>query len=149
MDFSKLTVVALRKLAKDIKLRGYSRLRKAELIKFIIKNTSGQTYIEMQVEEQQVGKEKEELCEESCSICLENIEKRKKKTLKCKHTFHNTCVNEWLKVSTTCPVCRNQEDERPTVLIMPRIMPTVLIDQDQLPCTCDVCLRIRLYQRLY
>ncbi|CAI2376522.1 unnamed protein product [Moneuplotes crassus] len=24
----------------------------------------------------------------------------------CKHVFHNTCINSWLKQNNTCPVCR-------------------------------------------
>lgn len=44
--------------------------------------------------------------EETCTVCLENIEKSGKQ-LKCKHTFHNDCIEEWLtKRSKRCPVCR-------------------------------------------
>ena len=57
-----------------------------------------------------------------CPICLETIElvndvsnnahllqERKfinSKTLKCSHTFHKKCINEWLINHSTCPYCR-------------------------------------------
>ena len=44
----------------------------------------------------------------NCSICLECINKSKSNssTLKCNHIFHLGCINEWSKVSKTCPICR-------------------------------------------
>lgn len=56
--------------------------------------------------------------DKSCSICVENIEDKefKKKrhivTLNCKHSFHTSCINEWVKTQTSigtkpvCPTCR-------------------------------------------
>lgn len=49
-----------------------------------------------------------------CAICMEdfNLNETAKK-LPCKHLFHEPCVNEWLKLHGTCPVCRknlNGED---------------------------------------
>lgn len=43
-----------------------------------------------------------------CSICLENIESQdKSKILKeCNHSFHYNCINKWLDLRSTCPVCR-------------------------------------------
>ena len=53
-----------------------------------------------------------------CSICVENIEdnefkkKRHIVTLNCKHSFHTSCINEWVKTQTStgkkpvCPTCR-------------------------------------------
>ena len=42
---------------------------------------------------------------EECSICLTKTNKPKCKT-SCSHTFHVTCLKEWLKTSITCPLCR-------------------------------------------
>jgi len=149
MDFSTLsryTVAALRKLAKDKKLRGFSRLRKAELIEFIIKNTSGQADIEEQFENGENKKsqesEKVETTCSTCSICLENIKNtrkntRKHKILKCKHAFHKACIDEWLRVSTTCPVCRNQEIEQVERRERQR---TITLEIPELFCTCGFCL---------
>jgi Ring finger domain len=44
-----------------------------------------------------------------CSICIDEQEEQKQKSwiqVKCQHKFHETCINEWLKVSNTCPNCR-------------------------------------------
>ncbi|CAA6675117.1 unnamed protein product [Spirodela intermedia] len=44
-----------------------------------------------------------------CPICLS--EYRSGDSLRripdCEHCFHAACVDEWLRVSATCPVCRN------------------------------------------
>ena len=42
-----------------------------------------------------------------CCICLENIkDKRNSKQTKCCHQFHKECLNKWLNISNTCPLCR-------------------------------------------
>ncbi|GFY97458.1 hypothetical protein Acr_11g0017640 [Actinidia rufa] len=45
----------------------------------------------------------------TCSICLS--EYHAKETVKsipeCKHCFHAECIDEWLRMNGTCPVCRN------------------------------------------
>ncbi|KAJ1429495.1 Zinc finger, RING-type [Sesbania bispinosa] len=44
-----------------------------------------------------------------CWICLS--EYNSKETIKlipeCKHCFHADCIDEWLRMNNTCPVCRN------------------------------------------
>ena len=39
----------------------------------------------------------------TCSICLDTIDTSLSFTLKCNHTFHLTCIEEWKKVANTCP----------------------------------------------
>ncbi|KAK9121898.1 hypothetical protein Syun_019515 [Stephania yunnanensis] len=45
----------------------------------------------------------------SCPICLS--EYRPKETLKtipdCEHCFHAECIDEWLRINASCPLCRN------------------------------------------
>lgn len=45
----------------------------------------------------------------TCPICLS--EYCSKETLRCipdcKHCFHAECIDEWLRLNGTCPVCRN------------------------------------------
>lgn len=45
----------------------------------------------------------------TCSICL--AEYLPKETLRiipeCNHYFHADCIDEWLKMNSTCPLCRN------------------------------------------
>lgn len=40
-----------------------------------------------------------------CTICRSNMI-IDKKTLRCGHKFHRTCINRWLDSNITCPICR-------------------------------------------
>jgi|GEM_PF-4473999 len=64
---------------------------------------------------------------DSCSICIDPIEEEGDKKIKvlkdCGHIFHKTCINEWIVINPTCPLCRTivkslsrtiQEPETPT-----------------------------------
>tara|TARA_B110000114_G_C15044387_1_gene378540 strand:+ start:354 stop:1265 length:912 start_codon:yes stop_codon:yes gene_type:complete len=43
-----------------------------------------------------------------CIVCMCEIEENEEcKKLKCGHMFHNTCINNWLKRTLECPMCRN------------------------------------------
>ncbi|XP_065858594.1 RING-H2 finger protein ATL20-like [Euphorbia lathyris] len=48
----------------------------------------------------------------TCPICLS--EYQPKETLRtipeCNHYFHAECIDEWLKMKATCPLCRNSPD---------------------------------------
>ncbi|XP_009410042.2 E3 ubiquitin-protein ligase SIRP1 [Musa acuminata AAA Group] len=45
----------------------------------------------------------------SCSICLEDLEVGGEATeMPCKHKFHGGCILPWLKLHSSCPVCRFQ-----------------------------------------
>lgn len=43
-----------------------------------------------------------------CTICYDNYldDVHVACKLKCKHIFHNLCINNWIKKSKTCPLCR-------------------------------------------
>src|SRR5581483_5332994 len=43
-----------------------------------------------------------------CSICLNPTEKFVRK-LSCSHEFHRYCLDEWLTVHHTCPICRSEQ----------------------------------------
>lgn len=52
-----------------------------------------------------------------CSICLENIINKEVIPnniilLQCGHRFHKDCINEWHKIKTDCPECRNKNSFR-------------------------------------
>ncbi|XP_020230156.1 RING-H2 finger protein ATL20 [Cajanus cajan] len=53
----------------------------------------------------------------TCPICLSEYEP--KETLRtipeCNHYFHAHCIDEWLKMNATCPLCRNSPDPSSTV----------------------------------
>ena len=45
----------------------------------------------------------------SCLICMEDIARGQAvRTLRCAHSFHQPCVDRWLRTSRTCPVCRER-----------------------------------------
>jgi len=41
----------------------------------------------------------------TCVICREN--RGAKIQLECTHTFHKTCIHEWIKYKNECPVCQH------------------------------------------
>ncbi|KAM2934237.1 hypothetical protein FF1_042082 [Malus domestica] len=45
----------------------------------------------------------------TCPICLSEYQpKETLKTIpKCQHCFHADCIDEWLQMNATCPICRN------------------------------------------
>ena len=42
---------------------------------------------------------------EECTICLNELEKDTNKLI-CGHIFHTTCINIWLNIKSSCPICR-------------------------------------------
>lgn len=50
-----------------------------------------------------------EHCEDRCSVCLNDYEELDPiATLGCGHTFHKTCISQWLHVKKNCPLCRTK-----------------------------------------
>ena len=41
-----------------------------------------------------------------CPICLDLIDDNIVKLVNCNHHFHTKCINTWLKINQTCPLCR-------------------------------------------
>ncbi|KAH7846743.1 hypothetical protein Vadar_017626 [Vaccinium darrowii] len=51
--------------------------------------------------------ETESLGSESCAICLGEYEiGEEAKEMPCKHRFHSACIDKWLGIHGSCPVCR-------------------------------------------
>ncbi|XP_062145827.1 putative RING-H2 finger protein ATL21B isoform X3 [Alnus glutinosa] len=48
----------------------------------------------------------------TCPICLSEYQpKEELRTIpECNHYFHANCIDEWLKLNGTCPLCRNSPD---------------------------------------
>ncbi|KVH90007.1 RING-H2 finger protein ATL22-like [Cynara cardunculus var. scolymus] len=48
----------------------------------------------------------------TCAICLSDYKpKESLRTIpECNHYFHADCIDEWLKLNATCPVCRNSPE---------------------------------------
>ncbi|KMZ72895.1 hypothetical protein ZOSMA_158G00040 [Zostera marina] len=54
-----------------------------------------------------------------CSICVMDFEDTEFLRLlpKCEHAFHSLCIEEWLKICMTCPVCRSLVEDTDVNLI--------------------------------
>lgn len=63
-----------------------------------------------------VGTEKERTVsgeDAVCCICLSNyIDNDELRELPCTHFFHAECVDKWLKINATCPLCKYEIGER-------------------------------------
>ncbi|KAL8550300.1 hypothetical protein ACS0TY_008939 [Phlomoides rotata] len=45
--------------------------------------------------------------DEHCVVCLEEwVTCESAKEMPCKHRFHGNCIEKWLKINGSCPVCR-------------------------------------------
>lgn len=43
-----------------------------------------------------------------CPVCLEQYELNDDvRSLACSHTYHRRCIDQWLPIRATCPVCKN------------------------------------------
>jgi len=48
-----------------------------------------------------------ELDFDECPICLERMNVKNYKALKCSHRYHETCITQWLENNSSCPLCRD------------------------------------------
>lgn len=42
----------------------------------------------------------------TCTICFDDMKNNIRGELPCSHVFHLDCINQWLRVSACCPICR-------------------------------------------
>ncbi|KAK9682751.1 hypothetical protein RND81_10G094300 [Saponaria officinalis] len=60
-----------------------------------------------------------------CSICLS--EYKPKEIVRCmphcNHCFHVKCIDQWLKVGPTCPLCRNSPAATPSATPLSELVP--------------------------
>ncbi|KAB2606902.1 hypothetical protein D8674_006619 [Pyrus ussuriensis x Pyrus communis] len=48
------------------------------------------------------------ICGDDCVICMEEFDEGDKcRVLKCKHNFHQECIEKWLATASKCPLCCN------------------------------------------
>jgi hypothetical protein len=48
--------------------------------------------------------------DKTCGVCMsEYVENDILRYFKCRHYFHRECVDEWLKINKSCPMCRNTD----------------------------------------
>ena len=43
-----------------------------------------------------------------CPICFEKISKKNCFSSLCNHKYHYHCINRWVKLHNTCPMCRKE-----------------------------------------
>ncbi|KAF7274843.1 hypothetical protein GWI33_012490 [Rhynchophorus ferrugineus] len=72
---------------EDFSLVMSDRLKTLETVLFDSSSSAGQT---------------------TCVICLDDFKERETiKKLPCHHSFHISCIDHWLKIKITCPLCRS------------------------------------------
>lgn len=61
----------------------------------------------------------------TCSICLGEYAAGEvlRRMPDCKHCFHAGCVDEWLRVSATCPMCRQSPGPSPLATPLSELIP--------------------------
>ncbi|KAH8739434.1 ring finger [Cryptosporidium ryanae] len=56
------------------------------------------------------GTQKSKYCY-SCVICLNNIKDEDLiRSLPCSHIYHHNCIDEWVKIKSSCPLCNTSLD---------------------------------------
>ncbi|KAA0064792.1 putative RING-H2 finger protein ATL69 [Cucumis melo var. makuwa] len=60
-----------------------------------------------------------------CSICLSDYKPHDSVRCipDCRHCFHSDCVDEWLRMSATCPLCRNSPAPTPVATPLSEFVP--------------------------
>ncbi|KAL5190810.1 RING-H2 finger protein ATL52 [Glycine soja] len=51
----------------------------------------------------------------TCTVCLEDREELRKLP-ECMHSFHMPCIDMWLSLHSSCPICRSNATPSPEVL---------------------------------
>eukprot|EP00656_Telonema_subtile_P057750 TRINITY_DN9576_c0_g1_i1.p1 TRINITY_DN9576_c0_g1~~TRINITY_DN9576_c0_g1_i1.p1 ORF type:complete len:199 (+),score=39.98 TRINITY_DN9576_c0_g1_i1:1-597(+) len=47
----------------------------------------------------------------TCAVCLSDFDAGDDlRVLPCKHSFHSACVDQWLAINKTCPICKREID---------------------------------------
>ena len=58
---------------------------------------------------------------EECPICMEPFTNSDFKERQCGHAYHKECILEWENMGRhDCPICRNNDNEVPEELVVPR-----------------------------
>lgn len=131
IQYINMKVPDLKNICRERKIKGYSKLRKLEIIDLIIKNTKIEknkccktcnkkiekeeciTYSNNTYEHLECYNKKNNLhiIKHNCSICMEDIEKEDEFKTECSHYFHKKCIEQWDRMDTCrnkCPNCRQQ-----------------------------------------
>jgi hypothetical protein len=111
---SQITVKELRKICKEKGIKGYSKLKKAELIKLCMSSnpktpkkpktpkTRRPIKLPSNIRTSPITPPRREMV---CNICLENIDGPKTRPCKKGHIYHQDCLKMWKKIHKGCPSC--------------------------------------------
>ena len=55
--------------------------------------------------------------EGQCPICLEDHDSSSVSIERCSHVFHQSCLQKWVEINPTCPVCRTNVENPPSFSI--------------------------------
>ncbi|KAG9454848.1 hypothetical protein H6P81_007752 [Aristolochia fimbriata] len=63
-----------------------------------------------------------------CSICLGEYAEGEvlRRMPECKHCFHARCVDEWLRMNASCPMCRNSPAPTPVATPLSELIPLAM-----------------------
>jgi hypothetical protein len=113
------TVVELKKICKDKGIKGYSKMRKAELMKHCLEKKSiKKTPVKKTVVKKKVVKKNKE--DKQCKICLKRMTKQTEKELVCGHKFHKNCIQQWFNITSRCPLCKVKQPGVSSIKTPPR-----------------------------
>jgi hypothetical protein len=54
--------------------------------------------------------------EKECIICLDDIETEWRK-LECQHQYHKQCIEDWITIKATCPLCMKNINDGPIEIV--------------------------------
>lgn len=53
----------------------------------------------------------------SCSICLEDFDSTAVAIEICSHIFHESCLQKWIDIKPSCPICRTDVEDRGSLIV--------------------------------
>ena len=100
----------IEKIEKEIKEINISMPFTARLLGSIqnIENNNEENEILNELEEIELNEQFKNEDEIRCAICLENFSIGDKICyLPCVHSFHSSCIKNWIRIKNKCPICNN------------------------------------------
>jgi len=93
------------RLIRKYKLRNYSELKRNSDNRTPNTRNVG---IKRKLESKHVEEDSSSEIDTTCTVCIESVRINQwyKQLPKCGHFFHAKCIDQWLEMRATCPVCR-------------------------------------------
>jgi hypothetical protein len=54
--------------------------------------------------------------EKECIICLDDV-KTEWRQLECQHQYHKQCIEDWITIKATCPLCMKNINDGPIEIV--------------------------------